>query len=180
MSVLKHPRKHDDLVNFRLKRLFNLGGAPAVRLCEGRFGIARNEWRMIAALVEDGPQSPSALHARVGGDRARTSRVVTGLVEKGLVTRVVDRNDKRRATLAITGSGRALYNELFPQLAKINERLMAALEDDEAALLQDFLERLTRKALEIQRAGDGVAERADRRRGGARAIWRERTQRQTK
>lgn len=50
MSVLQHPRKHDDLLNYRLKRLFSLGGAPAVRLCEGRYGIARNEWRMIAAL----------------------------------------------------------------------------------------------------------------------------------
>lgn len=171
MSALRCPRKHDDLLNYRLKRLFTLGGAPAVRLCEGRYGIARNEWRIIAALFEDGPQSPSMLHERVGGDRARTSRVVAALVEKGLVARRAHRTDKRRAMLAITEAGNALYAELFPRLAAINERLMAVLDDHEAALLQEFLERLSDQAVCIQREGDGVNERADRRRGGARAVW---------
>jgi hypothetical protein len=31
---------------------------PAIRLCEGGYGIARTEWRLIAALVESGPLSP--------------------------------------------------------------------------------------------------------------------------
>lgn len=174
MSVLRHPRKHDDLLNYRLKRLFKLGGAPAVRLCEGRYGISRNEWRIIAALHEDGPQSPSALHERVGGDRARTSRVVAALVEKRLVVRQVDDKDKRRAMLRVTQAGRALYAELFPQLASINERLMAALNAGESALLEEFLERLTKHAERIQREGDGVAERADRRHGGSRVVWQRR------
>ena len=174
MSVLRRPCKHDDLLNYRLKRLFSIGGAPAVRLCEGRYGIARNEWRMVAALCEDGPQSPSALNARIGGDRARTSRVVAGLVEKGLVERRVDGADRRRATLLATDAGRALYAELFPQLAAINERLMSVLDPREAALLEEFLERLTQQARKVQREGDGVEERADRRKGGSRSVWSER------
>ena len=171
MSALHEPARHDDLLNYRLKRLFSLGGAPAVRICEGRHGIARNEWRILAALAEEGPQSPSTLNERIGGDRARTSRIVAALVEKGLAERRVDATDRRRATLRATDAGRSLYAELFPQLAAINRRLMSVLSEDEALLLEEFLARLTRQAQEIQRAGDGVAERADRRKGGSRSVW---------
>lgn len=174
MSALRSPRKHDDLLNYRLKRLFRIGGAPVVRLCEGRYGIARNEWRMIAALHEDGPQSPSSLHERVGGDRARISRVVSVLVEKGLVSREADPADRRRATLRITRAGRALYEELFPQLAAINRRLMSVLDEREARQLEQLLDRLTNQAERIRREGDGVDARADRRRGGSRAVWNQR------
>ena len=52
MQHLQDPQRHDDLLNYRLKRLVGLGGAPAVRLCEGRFGISRTEWRF--------PQPPTS------------------------------------------------------------------------------------------------------------------------
>jgi DNA-binding MarR family transcriptional regulator len=149
-----------------------------VRLGEGRYGVARNEWRMVAALVEHGPQSPTALHERIDCDAGRASRVVAGLVEKGLVARRTHCEDKRRATLSATTAGKALYAELLPQLLRINERLMAVLSESEADLLEEFLERLTRNARRIQKDGDdGIEVRADRRHGGARRVWTERAAR---
>jgi len=174
MSHLRNPKRHDDLLNFQLKRLFALGGAPALRLCEGVYGISRTEWRLIAALVEEGPLSPSALHARVGGDPGRASRLVTVLVQKGLLVRHVDRADRRRACVAATPAAKALYRELFPQLARINKRLVSVLDEREADLLEEFLRRLTEHARRVQAEGDGVTARADRCRGGARRVWRER------
>ena len=171
MTSLRHPRRHDDLLNFRLKRLFSIGGAPAVRLCEGRYGIARNEWRVLAALAEHGKASPSALYARIGGDPGRASRVVASLAAKGLVVRTADGADRRRAMLAISPSGRALYRAILPKLRKINERLMSVLTEEEARLLEDYLCRLTEHAQRILGDGGGVAERADRRKGGSRRVW---------
>ncbi len=175
MSRLRHPKSHDDLLNFQLKRLFTLGGAPAVRLCEGVYGIPRSEWRIIAALVEGGPICPSALHARVGGDAGRASRLVASLIEKGLAVRRADRADKRRATICATPAAEAIYCKLFPQLCRINERLMSVLDEREADLLEQFLQRLTQHARNIQLEGDGVEARADRRRGGSRRIWSQRS-----
>ena len=71
-SRLADPQEHDDLLNYQLKRLVRLGGAPAIRLCEGRYGIARTEWRLVAALVETGPLSPMALAERAGIEPGRT------------------------------------------------------------------------------------------------------------
>ena len=87
MNRLKDPRVHDDLVNFRLKRALAVGGAPAIRLCEGRFGVSRAEWRLIAALAEEGAMSPTALAARCHLEPARVARLVTALVAKHHVAR---------------------------------------------------------------------------------------------
>src|SRR5688572_23949720 len=109
MSRLSNPECHDDLLNFRLKRLFVLGGAPAVRLCECAYGIPRMQWRVTAALVEDGPMSPTELVQRTGIEQAKVSRSISELQQKGLVQREPAHGDKRRWVLSATDAGRELY-----------------------------------------------------------------------
>jgi DNA-binding MarR family transcriptional regulator len=170
-SRLRDPRQHDDLLNYQFKRLLALGGAPAVRLCEGQFGIARLEWRMLAALVEGGPMSPSTLVARTGLDQARASKAVTCLVEKKLAAKERDPADQRRSTLSATAAGNTLYAQLFPQLAAINRRLASVLDDTELAVFESCLRKLTQHARDLLQEGAGVAVRADRRHGGSRRVW---------
>ena len=167
MSGLADPIEHDEFLNYRLKRLVTLGGAPAIRLCEGRYGVTRHQWRVLAALVESGPMSPSMLAQRAQQERAIVSRQVTGLLSKGLVQRVERVGDRRRAELGATPSGRQLYGALFPQLARINRRLMAALDAGEAAMFEALLGKLTVRALQIHDKGDSEGARADRRHGGS-------------
>ena len=171
MSRLKQPQEHDDLLNYRLKRLLTLGAAPAIRLCEGRYGVARMEWRMVAALQEDGSMSLSALVHRTQIDQARVSRAVDRLAEKGLVRRIRDGADRRRALIELTDDGHRLYRELFPELVAINQRIMSALDESEALALEGYLQRLTARAREILDSGGGVDVRTHRRLGGSRRLW---------
>ncbi len=168
MNRLKDPRQHDDLVNYRLKRVLRTAGAPAIRLCEGRFGIARAEWRVIAALAEDGPMSPTDLSVRCHLETARVARLLGQVVRKGFVRRTRLAGPRRRVELAVTEAGERLYADLFPQLAAINRRLMEVLTDAEATLLDDFLNRLHARALAIEAAGDGIDARTNRYLGGGR------------
>lgn len=172
MSTLSDPRQHDDLLNYRLKRLLTLGGAPAIRLCEGRYGVARLEWRLVAALVEHGPMSPSTLVERSHVEAARVSQTITRLVAKRLVERIRHPGDRRRATVRASATGEQLYVQLFPQLATINRRIVAALTEDEAALLGQCLCKLTERAQQIYDEEGGVDARADRRLGGGQRFWR--------
>ena len=87
MSHLRTPRDLDDLLNYRLMRLLALSGAPVVRLLEGRYGIARREWRLLALLAAHGALAPSELAARGDLDRARTSRAIGTLAAKHLLER---------------------------------------------------------------------------------------------
>ena len=171
MSDLRNPVVHDDLLNYQLKRLVSAGGAPAVRLYEGRYGVSRFEWRLIAALVEDGPMSPSDLATRTHFEPGRVSRALGAIAAKRLVQRSVHPDNRRRVTFAATTAGERLYAQLFPQLAQINRRLMAALDDHEARILSECLRKLTERADEIMSAGGGVDARADRRLGGTRRFW---------
>lgn len=169
--TLSRPRDLDDLLNYRLMRLFAVSGAPVIRLCEGRYGIARREWRILALLAAHGPLSPSALADRGDLDRARTSRAIGSLVGKKLAERVAQPGDARRAVVALTDAGRALYDELFPQVVAINLEVLAALEAPLVAALDEALARLTAHAADVNRA-HVLDVQADRRHGGSRRIRR--------
>jgi DNA-binding MarR family transcriptional regulator len=162
MGTLKNPGCHDELLNYQLKRLVTLGGAPAIRLCEGGYGVARSEWRLTAALVEDGPLTVGDLAQRAGIEAARVSRLLKALLEKGLVQRSPSTGAHRAVVLSATPRGQALYRELLPRLADINRNLMTVLDEGEAALLQDFLARLTARAEAVHAQGGGVNEKTDR------------------
>ncbi|WP_427913438.1 MarR family winged helix-turn-helix transcriptional regulator [Ramlibacter sp. MMS24-I3-19] len=171
---LRTPRRHDDLVNYRIKQLQALGGAPAVRICEGGFGLARQEWRLLAALVEHGPRSPTGLADQVRMERARVSRTLASLVEKKLAARVSESGDRRRATVRATTEGRQLYARLFPLLAQVNVRLLSVLDDGELQVFETCLEKLTANAREVLRTLPADAPKADRRCGGSRQVWSQR------
>ncbi|NNU42723.1 MarR family winged helix-turn-helix transcriptional regulator [Ramlibacter montanisoli] len=99
---LADPRTVDDLLNYRLSRLFAASGAMVIRLCEGKYGITRREWRLIALLAAHGAMSPSDLAARAHLERARTSRHITELTARKLIRRVPVPEDGRRAQVDLT------------------------------------------------------------------------------
>ncbi len=167
MTLSRQAVRLDELLNYRLMRLIALSGAPVIRLCEGRHGIARREWRLLAHLAAHGPLSPSALAEQIALDRARTSRAIGSLSAKGLVERVALPGDRRRALVALSDKGRALHAELFPQVAELNRRLLAALDDGLLASLDTALQRLDAQAQQINRSF-ATEVRADRSRGAGR------------
>lgn len=164
---LRAPESLADLLNYRLARLFALGGAPVIRLLEGRYGIARREWRLLATLAAHGALSPSTLAEQMQLDRPRTSRALASLRSKGLVEREATRGDGRRATIRLTDAGRQLHDRVFPEVAAINARLVEALDDAAVQALDHALTRLTEHAEQLNRA---VVQdvRADRHAGGRR------------
>ena len=166
---LRHPTDLDELLNYRLLKLFAVSGAPVIRLLEGRYGIARREWRLLAQLAHGGPMSPSVLAERANLDRPRTSRAVGVLVAKRLVEREVQPGDARRARVALSAEGRALYDEIFPQVAALNASVVAALDDATVHALDTALHLLTERALSVN--AEAVRDvQADRHRGGTHRI----------
>ena len=164
MSAPHRPLDH--LLLYRMSRLLAVAGSMVIRLCEGRFGITRREWRLIATLASRGELSSSELADHAQLDRARTSKAVGSLVDKALVSRVARAGDRRRVQLALTAQGQSLYDELFPLVTQINAELTDALGDDDAARFDDALRRLHARAERMVDAA--VLPKADRGRRGAR------------
>jgi DNA-binding MarR family transcriptional regulator len=166
---LADPRTVDDLLNYRLSRLFSASGAMVIRLCEGRYGITRREWRLIALLAAHGAMSPSELAQRAHLERARTSRHITELSARGLIRRRPLPGDGRRAEVELSAEGQRLYDELFPQSVRFNNEVLRALNPSELAAFDTALRRLTEVAERLS-SSHPVPEKADRRHGGSRRL----------
>lgn len=158
-------RPLDDLLLYRLSRLLSVAGSMVIRLCEGRFGITRREWRLIAVLASRGELGSSQLAEHAQLDRARTSKAVGSLVTKQLVSRVARTGDRRQVALGLTEAGRALYDALFPLVTQINTELLGALDADDAARFDDSLHRLQARAERL--VEEAVLPKADRGRRAA-------------
>ena len=136
----------EDLLLYRLGRLSGVAGRMVVRLCEGGYGVTRREWAVVAQLYENGSLPPSVLAERMHRDRARTSRVLTSLVQKKLVLRTTPAHDRRSAIVGLTPEGRQLYENLMPQVQAINSQILLALSPTEAEHFDAALERLQARA----------------------------------
>ncbi len=160
-ASLALPRRPlDDLLLYRLSRLLAVAGSMVIRLCEGRFGITRREWRLIATLASRGELGSSQLAEHAQLDRARTSKAVGSLVEKKLLSRVARAGDRRHVQLRLTDSGQALYDALFPLVTAINGELMGALDAGEAERFDAALHRLQERAERM--VAQAVLPKADR------------------
>jgi DNA-binding MarR family transcriptional regulator len=162
--LLIQPEALDDLFLYRLSRLRSAASRRVIALCEGEFGITRREWGILGLLAKEDGILSSQLAERAQLDRARTSRAVSGLVAKKLVTRDVRPGDRREATLHLTEAGRAVNGTMFPRMAAINRELLSVLEANELAVLNATLVRLQVQADAMAPGPDGP--RANRRQGG--------------
>ena len=140
------PDEASELFLYRLARLQAVAVAPVGRLCHARYGVSRREWRLIVVLARHGPVLSSELADLAQLDRARTSRFVSALVDKKLISREVIPSDRRQARVSLTEAGRTLYGEFLPVVIELNRQLLLALEPGEIAQLDGLVQRLAERA----------------------------------
>jgi MarR family transcriptional regulator, negative regulator of the multidrug operon emrRAB len=82
------------------------------------FGLAEAEFRVLTTLFSqpDGVAHPSDLCVRASQSPANMSRISDALVNRGLITRVLSDQDRRRMVLRITPEGQELVRRLLPEL----------------------------------------------------------------
>lgn len=141
----------EELLLFRLNMFSAQSGALLVRLCEGKFGITRREWRVLGLLHGNDGMAPSMLADRVQLDRARTSRAIGALVKKRLIARETNMTDRRGAYLSLTPAGVKLYNELMPHVQSMNKSIMSVLSEQERQQLDGWLEKLGNSVQHLNR-----------------------------
>jgi len=127
-------------VPFRLNRLAaEVSSALSVEYQE-RYGLDIPEWRVLATLgfrVE--PCSAQYIAHCTRTHKSTISRAVTALMNRQLVERVENADDRREFALRMTRKGKALYEELIPRLLRREQEILSCLSaqerNDFAALL---------------------------------------------
>lgn len=138
---------------FRINRYFGAAGGVAMRMCEAHFGITRREWGVMATVAANEGLLSSELAERAQLDRARTSRALSGLEEKGWVQRSPLPGDRRRVAVSLTAEGRRMYGLILPRMAQIHLDLVSVLSDEELEQFDTLLARLQRHALTLEAEG---------------------------
>ncbi len=130
-----------DLLSYRLHVVANaISRSAALRYRQ--LDVNLGEWRAIALLAADQPASLNELARSAGLDKAQMSRVVAGLIVRGLVLREHADAGGRAVSLTLTAQGEALYEMLIEAAAERNRAFHACLTGSELATLETILGKL--------------------------------------
>ena len=117
----------DDFLPYRAARLATALSRGLASQYETRFDISVAEWRVLVHLTQQSEISVRDIFTRVDMDRARVTRAVQRLVERGYVSKLVNPDDRRLVRLALTGTGLRLAAELSTLAMAFESSILAAL-----------------------------------------------------
>ena len=120
------------------------------------FGLTIPEWRVMAIVGAFAPLSSNAVCERAAMDKAKVSRAVTSLVEKGYLERARHAEDGRLVALALTPAGQSVHQGIVPLAREVETQLVAVLSDAERVSLRRILRKLDTRVREL--APDGGAD----------------------
>ncbi len=148
-------------VPFRLNRLAaEVSSALSVEYQE-RHGLDIPAWRIIATLgFRNDACSAQYIAQCTRTHKSTVSRAVTTLLGGGLIERVENEADRREFRLQLTRKGRALYEELFPQLLRREDEILACLSAQERKQFAALLGKIEQSLDLIQTSEEADAKQA--------------------
>jgi DNA-binding MarR family transcriptional regulator len=119
-------------VPFRLNRLGAEVSAALSSEYRERYGLDIPEWRVIATLgFRNEACSAQYIAQCTRTHKSTISRAVTSLMERQLIERVENEDDRREFRLRMTPRGTALYEELIPRLLRREQEILSCLSTQE-------------------------------------------------
>ena len=129
----------DMFLPYRAARLATALSRALAAQYEERYDISIAEWRVLVHLTQQSEISVRGIFIRVDLDRARVTRAVQRLVERGYVSKLVNQDDRRLVKLALTESGTVLASDLSSIAAGFEADIIASLPaGTRASLLAQF------------------------------------------
>jgi len=119
-------------VPFRLNRLAAEVSNALSSEYQQRYGLDIPEWRVLATLGfrNDACSAQYIAHC-TRTHKSTISRAVTALMDRQLVERVENADDRREFSLRMTRKGKALYQQLIPRLKRREQEILSCLSAQE-------------------------------------------------
>jgi DNA-binding MarR family transcriptional regulator len=142
-------------VPFRLNRLAaEVSSALSVEYQE-RYGLDIPEWRVLATLgFRNEACSAQYIAHCTRTHKSTISRAVTALMNRQLVERVENADDRREFALRMTRKGKALYEELIPRLLRREQEILSCLTAQERKDFAALLGKIENSLELVQTAKD--------------------------
>lgn len=138
---------------YRLAVLADAVSRSMAAVYRQRFELSRDEWRLLAALGEQGRLQAAEAAQTTTLDKMQASRALRSLEARGLIGRETDATDRRHMQVHLLPAGRALLRQLAPMVLAREAYLLDALDADERAVLDRALTKLLQRARQLQQQG---------------------------
>jgi len=148
-------------VPFQLNRLAaEVSSALSVEYA-ARYGLDISEWRVLATLgFRHHACSAQYIAHCTRTHKSTISRAVTSLMQRKLVERVENAEDRREFRLQMTAKGKTLYEELIPQLLRREQEILSCLSAQERKDFAALLGKIEKGFDLVQTSKDADAKEA--------------------
>ena len=148
-------------VPFRLNRLAAEVSAELSSEYQQRYGLDIPEWRVLATLgFRDDACSAQYIAHCTRTHKSTISRAVSALMERQVVERVENEDDRREFALRMTRKGNALYEELIPRLLRKEREILSCLSAQERKDFAHMLGKIEKSLTLVQTSEEADAKEA--------------------
>ncbi len=148
-------------VPFRLNRVAAEVSLALSSEYQARYGLDIPEWRVLATLgFRKDPCSAQYISHCTRTHKSTISRAVTALLERRLIERVANEDDRREFRLRLTRKGSTLYEELIPRLLRREQEILTCLSAAERKELARLLGKIEGSLGLIQTSEEADAKEA--------------------
>ena len=148
-------------VPFRLNRLAAEVSNALSSEYQTRYGLDIPEWRVLATLgIRNDACSAQYISDCTRTHKSTISRAVTALMERQIVERVENAEDRREFRLRLTRKGRSLYEELIPRLLRKEQEILSCLSASERKQFAMLLGRIEKSLDLVQNSQEADAKEA--------------------
>jgi DNA-binding MarR family transcriptional regulator len=140
----------DEFIPYRLSITSNLVSDSIARAYQSLFGLTIPEWRLVAVIAEGDGITQQAIGARTLMDKVTVSRAAIALVDRGLLARRGNPDDRRSHLLELTEAGRALHAAVAPKALDLESRIFSTFAPADVAQFMAMLRRIEAAALALE------------------------------
>ncbi|AYF33695.1 MarR family transcriptional regulator [Vreelandella alkaliphila] len=135
---------------YQLNRLADRISQALEKLYAESYELNIAQWRVLAWLSHCDDLTAKKVCAYTNMDKARVSRAIQSLEERGLISRTPSQQDQRLHDLHLTEVGQALLNKLVPEAQAWEADLVSTLSVGE---YRDLLNTMRKLERQLERIG---------------------------
>ncbi|WP_188054134.1 MarR family winged helix-turn-helix transcriptional regulator [Sphingosinithalassobacter sp. CS137] len=132
------------LVGYHLRRASAVFAVDFAAVMEGT-GLRQVPFAVLSVVAANPGINQGSVGRILGIKRANMVSLINELIDRGLVDRTVDPNDRRAFSLTLTPGGDAALADALARIGVHERELLADFDDAEKAMLLDLLSRIERR-----------------------------------
>lgn len=107
-----------------------------------QYQVTTSHWAVLVTLYQSDGLSQVALAKLLDSDKATCGSIIDGLVKRGLVTRVLNSDDRRSYQIRLTQKAKQEVSSMTQEAQKCNEIALKGFTTEEENQLKEYLARI--------------------------------------